>query len=197
MNKDNSITCQFNKCDPFNFVCDPNTTSNKITCKRCDTETLCTEMHLRFHAVFVIYVWQSQNWIGLKTAGKILQYQNPYRNVEQCFSCKHTNRWTDEVILTSMLTNKITCVNLGRISVTFTILVSWFYCYMGQFYSQSSLTGGATTKIRCSALTDSAQPMSLAFKSGNNSHVPFSKKIYCILFSMWRWHLLYITSKSL
>jgi hypothetical protein len=30
---------------------------------------------------------------------------------------------------------------------------------MRQFYSQSSLTGGATTKIRCSALTDGAQPM--------------------------------------
>jgi hypothetical protein len=30
---------------------------------------------------------------------------------------------------------------------------------MGQFYSQSRLTGGATTTIRCSALTDDAQPM--------------------------------------
>jgi len=30
---------------------------------------------------------------------------------------------------------------------------------MGQFYSQSSLTGGATTKTKCSLLTDGAQPM--------------------------------------
>ena len=65
-------------------VCDPNTTSNKITYKSCDTETLYTEMHPAFHAVFVIYVWQSQNWTGLKNAGKILQYQFLYRNVEQC-----------------------------------------------------------------------------------------------------------------
>lgn len=145
--------------DPLHFVCHPNTTSNQITCKSCNTETLCTEMHLGFHAVFVIYVWQSQNWVGLKTAGKILQYQIPYRNVEQCFSCIHTKRWRDTMILISMPTNKIVCVNLGRISVTFTILVSWFYCYMGQFYSQTSLTSGATTKIKRSALTDSAQPM--------------------------------------
>jgi hypothetical protein len=39
--------------------------------------------------------------------------------------------------------------NLGKIR---------FYCDNGQFYSQSSLTGGATTKIRCSALTECAQP---------------------------------------
>jgi len=55
-NKNNSTTCQFKKCDPFHFVCDPKTTSNKITCKSCDTETMYTEMHLGFHAVFVIYV---------------------------------------------------------------------------------------------------------------------------------------------
>jgi len=30
---------------------------------------------------------------------------------------------------------------------------------MGQFHSQSSLTGGATTKTKCSPLTDGAQPM--------------------------------------
>jgi len=116
-------------------------------------------MHLGFHTVFVIHVWQLQNWIGLKTASKILQYQIPYRNAEQCFGCKHTNRWRDAVILISMPTTKTVCVNLGRISGTFTILVSWFYCYMGTSTVNQVLTDGATTKIRCSALIDGAQPM--------------------------------------
>jgi hypothetical protein len=55
-NKNNSLTCQFKKFDPYHCMCDPNTTANKFTCISCDRETLYTDMHLSFHVVFIIYV---------------------------------------------------------------------------------------------------------------------------------------------
>lgn len=57
-----------------------------------------------------------------------------------------------------------------------------------QFYSQSSFNWWCYNQDKVFSINwwCSTHDVSLTFKLRNNTHVPISKKIYCILFSMWR-----------